>query len=178
MTTTNKRVSIQSSLWFPLCSSEDLSISGSLSSSGEIKVPLVGKDTNDKIETLFVVPAKCRDFLLQGNRLEARKGCCYGSPLAHGCIGLKPAGGLVTGQACAMQWHKPENFLLSSNSSWMDDDSNAEGDTKEIYSTSNDSNKGHATAPDKALTLFDPPPYSATTETQFLLRLKEQGFYP
>jgi hypothetical protein len=158
MTTVNKRVSIQSPLWSPLCSSEDLSISGSsTSSSGEDEVPLVGKDTNDKIETSFVVLAKCRNFLLQGNCSEARRGCCYGSPLSRGYVGLKPAGRWVIGQACVMQWHKPDNSLLSSNGSWMDDDSSAEGDMKEIYSTNDDGNKGHATASNKTLTPVVPP---------------------
>jgi hypothetical protein len=153
MMTANKRVSIQSPLRFPLRSSKDLSISGSSTSSpGEDEVPLVGLDTDNKIETLFVVLTKHCDFLLQSNCLEARGGCRYGSPLARGCVGLKPAGWPVTGQARAMQRHKPDDSLLSSNGSWMEDDSNVKGDTKEIYSTNNNGNECCATAFHKALT--------------------------
>jgi hypothetical protein len=57
--TANKRVSIQSPLWSPLCSPETLSSSeSSTSSSDDDDKMLIGKDTNNKIKTPFVFPAK------------------------------------------------------------------------------------------------------------------------
>ena len=88
-TTAKKRVSVQSPLRFPPRSSEDLSSSeSSTSSSGDGKEVLVGKDAVNKIETSFIVPAKCHDPLPQGTCLNSRGGCHYGSPLAHGHFGL------------------------------------------------------------------------------------------
>ncbi len=104
MATANKRVSVQSPLWFPLHSPEDLfSFESSMSSSGDDDKMLVGKDTGDKIETPIVVPAKCHNPLPQGTRSEAHGGCHYGSPLARSCFGLKPADWPVTAQARALQ---------------------------------------------------------------------------
>ncbi len=124
----------------------------STSSSGEDEVPLVDKDTKDKIETSFVALAKRHVFLLQGNCSKAHGGCCYGSFLACGCVGLKPAGWPVTSQAQAMQGRKLNDSCLSSNSSWTDNDSDSKEDTKEIDSTNNEGNKGHVTASNKTLT--------------------------
>jgi hypothetical protein len=64
---------------------------------------LVGKDTNDEIKTPFAGMAKRRNSLSQCTHLEARRECCYGSPLTAGCFEPKPADRLVTGQAQALE---------------------------------------------------------------------------
>jgi hypothetical protein len=152
-----KRVSIQSPLQFPLCSPEDLSSTErSTSSSGDDNEMLVGKDTNDKIETPFAGPAKCCDSLPQGTRSEAHKGCHYGSPLARGCVGLRPADRPVTSQALALQRCKFDDSLLPSNSSWMDNDSNVKGNANEIAFSNKEDDEGHATlTPVCPTTLFN-----------------------
>jgi hypothetical protein len=55
-----------------------------------------------------------------------------------------------------MQWCKLDNFLLSSNGSWTDNDSNAKGDTKEINFTNDNCNESHTTASNKTLTPIYP----------------------
>jgi hypothetical protein len=105
---------------------------------------LVGKDTNDKIETPFLVPAKRCNPLPQGTRLKACGGCCYSSPLSPGRVGLKPADWPVTGQAQALQRRKYDDYLLSFNVSWTDDDSDAKGDANEIACSNKDGDEGHA----------------------------------
>ncbi len=72
-------------------------------SSGDNNKMLVGKDTNDRVESPVAGLAKHRNSLPQGTRSEAHGGCRYGSLLAHGCPGPKPADQLVTGQALALQ---------------------------------------------------------------------------
>jgi hypothetical protein len=115
-----------------------------MSSSGDDIKMLVGKDTGNKIETPIVVPAKCHNPLPQGTHSEAHGGCCYGSPLARSCVGLKPADRLVTGQARALQQCKFDDSLLSSNGSWTDNDSDAKGDANEIAFSDEGGDKRHA----------------------------------
>ncbi len=72
--TLNKRVSNQSPLRSPLRSPENLSSSeSSTSSSGDDDEMLVGKDTNNKIKTPFVLPAKRTNPLPQGTQLKVRR---------------------------------------------------------------------------------------------------------
>jgi hypothetical protein len=88
--------------------------------------------------------------------LEARGGSCYGSSLAHGHDALQPANWPVTGQAHALQCHHFDESLLSSNGSWMDDVSNAEGEANEIAFSDKDSDKGYTThTPVRPTTLFN-----------------------
>jgi hypothetical protein len=103
---------------------------------------LVGKDTDNKIETPFVLPAESRDPLPQGTQSEVSRGCCYGSPLARGCVSPKSADRPVTGQAQTLQRHEFNESLLSSNSSWKDNVSDAEGGANENTFSNEDGDKG------------------------------------
>ncbi len=53
----------------------------------------------------------------------------------------------VTGQVQALQRRKFDDSFLSYNSSWTDNDSNAEGDADEIAFSDENGDKGHATLP-------------------------------
>jgi hypothetical protein len=129
---------------------------------------LVGKDTDNKIKTPFVVLAKRRDPLPQGTCLEACGGCHYGSPLACGRVRLRPADRPVIGQAHTVQWRKFDDSLLSSNGSWTNDDSNTKGDANEIAFSNEDGEKGYAIlTPVCPTTLFNDnriPPVSCQME--------------
>jgi hypothetical protein len=71
--------------------------------SGDNDKILVAKFTNNKTKSPCFSPAKHRNSLSQGTRLEARQGSCYVSLPERGLFGPKPAGWPVTGQAQALQ---------------------------------------------------------------------------
>jgi hypothetical protein len=117
---------------------------------------LVGKDTDNKIKTTFAHLAKRRNPLPQGTCLEAHGDSRYGSPKARGCIVLKSANRPVICQACALQYHKFDEYLLSSNSSWTDNASDAKGVANEIAFSDDDGDEGHNThTPACLTTLFN-----------------------
>jgi hypothetical protein len=139
MAMANKSFFVQSPLRSPLCSPETLSSSASSTSSSEDDDKmLVDKDTDDEIKTPFVLLAEHSNPLLQSTQPEVHRGCRYGSPLARGCVPSKFANRPVTSQARTLQHCKLDESLLSSNGSWMDNVSDAEGDANEDTS----SNKG------------------------------------
>ena len=62
----------------------------------------------------------------------------------------------MTGQARALQRPKFDESLLSSNGSWIDNDSNAKRDANEIAFSNKDGDKGHAIhTPVHPTTLFN-----------------------
>ncbi len=153
----NKRESVQSPLRSPFRSPEYLSSSeSSTSSSGDDNKMLLGEDTDNKIETPFVFPAKCSNPLPQGTQSEVHGGRRYDSPLACGRVSLKSANRPVTGLACALHCCEFNESLVSSKGSWMDYVSDAEGDVNENTFSNKDGDEGQTThTPVCPTTLFN-----------------------
>ncbi len=99
----NKRGSVHSPLHLPVCQPEEhLSSDGSyLLDSSRDKVLVVGEDTNDKLDTSFVLLSNCRDILLCNKCLGACGGRWYSSALAQDQAGLKAGDHHPTGKAYA-----------------------------------------------------------------------------